>query len=47
MFSSIECYVFERDLNDNRICKKRVIKSKGMIISKVLNVTEQQVGHKH
>lgn len=47
MFSNAECYAFQRDLNGNKICGERVIKSKGMIICKVLNVMEQQGGHKH
>lgn len=45
MFSNVECYAFERDLNGNRICEERIIKYKWMIISKVLNVMEQQGSH--
>ena len=42
-FSNAECHAFQRDLNENKICGERAIKSKGMIISKVLNVMEQRV----
>lgn len=42
IFSHAGCHAFQRDLNENKICGERVIKSKEMIISKVLNVMDQQ-----
>lgn len=52
MFPNVKWYVFERErewkegTNEGK-CGEREIISKGMIISKVLNVMEQQEGQKN